>query len=164
MEWVETFDNCVQFRCDNAAIYAVTLDDGLPPHVIGNLSVTPTPSSAPAGAARVNLANVPPEVLLQPEQPSTPVNQTPVNQTPVNQTPVNQTAATSAPVNQTPVNQTPVNQTPVNQTGSFAELTQAISALGSISLSSVPLLRDGGWAAILDNDTRSRASRSRTSR
>ncbi len=112
-----------------------------------NLSLVPEPTSAAAGAARVKLADVPPLTLLQPQSSQ---QAAPVNQTPVNQTPVNQLATTNAPVNQTPINQTPVNQTPVNQSG-FAELTQSISQLGSIQLSSIPLLRIGGWDALLAN-------------
>jgi len=115
-----------------------------------NMSLTATPTSSAAGAAQVKLANVPPLALILPQAglQSAPVNQSPVNQSPVNQTPINQLATTNAPVNQTPVNQSPVNQSPVNQSG-FAELTQSISQLESITLSTIPLLRTGGWSALL---------------
>ena len=134
VSWVETFDNCPAFRCDNAAIYAVALSEGESVNVVANVSLTPTPAS-PWRALRASSsrASRPPRCSRSQSSQQT----APVNQTPVNQTPINQTAATNAPVNQTPINQTPVNQTPVNQSG-FADLTQTIPALGSISLSSHP--------------------------
>jgi CSLREA domain-containing protein len=109
-----------------------------------NLSLTAAPASVAAGAAQVKLSSIPPSVLLQSQSNQ---QSAPVNQTPVNQTPINQTAATSAPVNQTPINQTPVNQTGGS---GFAGLTQTIPALGSISLSSIPLVHpSGGWDVVL---------------
>jgi hypothetical protein len=131
--------------------------------IVSDLSLAPTTPTAEAGVAQVKLANIPPAALLasQSSAQSAPVNQTPVNQTPVNQTPVNQTPVNQTPVNQTPVNQTaatdapvnqtPVNQTPVNQTGGsgFPDLALTVAQLGDIQLSTIPLLRPGGWESVL---------------
>ena len=79
-----------------------------------------------------------------------PVNQSPVNQLPINQLPINQ-----SPVNQSPVNQLPINQSPVNQSGTpigpgyFQTLALQPGPLGDTALSTIPLLRPGGWSAVL---------------
>ena len=80
-----------------------------------------------------------------------PVNQLPVNQSPVNQLPVNQLPVNQLPVNQLPVNQLPVNQLPVNQLGlgpDFGSLVIGPGPLGDTALSTIPLLRTGGWGKI----------------
>jgi Tol biopolymer transport system component len=113
-------------------------DWGPPPQpapVATNLSLTPTPGTTPAGAARVKLSDVPPSVLLAPQSSS---QTAPVNETPVNET----------PVNELPVNELPINETPVNELG-FSTLAASIPALGNITLASIPLLRTGGWPAAL---------------
>lgn len=120
---------------------------GRPP-VVTSLSLT-GPAAVTAGAGTVPLANIPPSALIVPQATGTqaaPVNQSPVNQSPVNQLPINQLATSRAPVNQLPVNQSPVNQSGI---GYFQELAGAIPALGDIALATIPLLRPGGWGALL---------------
>ncbi len=124
------------------------------PATVTNLTIS-GPATADAGAPAVPLLSIPPGALVVPQSSGTqaaPVNQSPVNQSPVNQLPVNQLPVNQSPVNQSPVNQLPVNQSPVNQSGlglSFAALAQAPGPLGDTALSTIPLLRDGGWGAIL---------------
>jgi Tol biopolymer transport system component len=100
-----------------------------------NLSLTPSTTSAAAGAPRVKLGDVPPSVLLAPQSTaqSAPVNETPINET---------------PVNELPVNELPVNELPVNELG-FDTLSASVPALGNVTLDSIPLLRTGGWPAAL---------------
>jgi CSLREA domain-containing protein len=109
----------------------------VPPPVATNLTLTPSTGQTPAGAARVQLSNVPPSVFLQPQS----TNQA----APVNDTPVNDT-----PVNDLPVNDLPVNDLPVNDIG-FDSLSLSLPALGDTALSSIPLLRPGGWAKVLSD-------------
>ena len=99
------------------------------PPIATNLTLTPSSGTTPAGAARVQLGNVPPSVFLQPQS----TNQA----APVNDTPVNDT-----PVNDLPVNDLPVNDLPVNDLG-FDDLAKNLPALGDTALSSIPLLRAG---------------------
>ncbi len=143
--------------------WGIALDDvsvapaDAPPPLVTNLSVT-GPSSANAGAAVVPLGNIPPAALVTPQTSGTqaaPVNQSPVNQSPVNQLPVNQLPVNQSPVNQSPVNQLPVNQSPVNQSGVpsgpgyFQTLATQPGPLGNTALSTIPLLRPGGWSSLL---------------
>jgi Peptidase family C25 len=148
---------------DDVSVWEVDLNDEEPvASVITNLTIQgPSiiegegPVTINAGAAVVPLKNVPPVALVTPQRSGTeaaPVNQSPVNQSPVNQLPVNQLPVNQSPVNQSPVNQLPVNQSPVNQLGlgpDFRTLAQAPGPLGDTSLSSIPLLREGGWGALL---------------
>ncbi len=122
------------------------------PPVVTGLTIT-GPATADAGASVVPLAGIPPAALVTPQTSGTqaaPVNQSPVNQSPVNQLPVNQLPVNQSPVNQSPVNQLPVNQSPVNQSGlDFKSLALGPGPLGDTALSTIPLMRNGGWGALL---------------
>ncbi|MFL6036908.1 MAG: NosD domain-containing protein [Gaiellaceae bacterium] len=109
----------------------------VPPPIAANLTLTPASPSTPAGAARVQLSNVPPSIFLRPQS----TNQT----APINDTPINDT-----PINDLPINDLPINDLPINDIG-FDTLAGDVPALGNIALSSVPLLRTGGWAKVLSD-------------
>ncbi len=138
--------NTSEFSFDQTAESAA-----VPPLVTG-LTID-GPATADAGASTVPLAGIPPAALVTPQTSGTqaaPVNQSPVNQSPVNQLPVNQLPVNQSPVNQSPVNQLPVNQSPVNQSGlDFKSLAVGPGPLGDTALATIPLLREGGWGALL---------------
>ena len=133
VDWTESLDNCSAFRCDNAAIYAVALSSSAPPPPpTPTVSLTPDASSVQAGAARVQLKDIPASAFLD----TTP----PLNSAPVGSIPVG-----SIPVGSIPVGSIPVGSIPVGSIG----LTAAQSLLSSIALSTVPLVPPRTWAAIL---------------
>src|SRR5262249_4687458 len=109
----------------------------VPPPIATNLSLSPASPSAPAGAAQVKLDALPSSGFLQPQS----TNQA----APGNETPVNET-----PGNGRPVNERPVDEAPVNELG-FATLSASVPALGDTALSSIPLLREGGWGKVLSD-------------
>jgi Tol biopolymer transport system component len=140
VSWVEADAQCPVFSCDNAAIYAVALSQGL-----SNLTVNAAPSSAGAGIDQVPISSIPNAWLSffagstnSTPVGSTPVGSTPVGSTPVGSTPVGSTPVGSTPVGSTPVGSTPVGSTPVGSTGLF-DLPVGSTPVGSTALSSVLL-------------------------
>jgi CSLREA domain-containing protein len=142
---------------DSAVRPRLVITYGATPPLVTGLTIT-GPATVGAGASSVPLAGVPSAALVTPQSSGTqaaPVNQSPVNQSPVNQLPVNQLPVNQSPVNQSPVNQLPVNQSPVNQSGVptgpgyFQTLALQPGPLGDTALSTIPLLRPGGWSAVL---------------
>jgi Tol biopolymer transport system component len=97
-------------------------------------SFTATPVEPKAGLAQVAMADVPPSVLLAP--PSTTAS-TPLGDTPLGDT----------PLGDTPLGDTPLGDTPLGDTS--LGLRSLLTELQTVSLSSLPLLREGGWPAVL---------------
>jgi Tol biopolymer transport system component len=97
-------------------------------------SFTAAPADPRAGLAQVAMADVPPSVLLAPpaSTASTPLGDTPLGDTPLGDT----------PLGDTPLGDTPLGDTDLGLGGLLAELR-------TVSLSSLPLLREGGWPAVL---------------
>ena len=97
--------------------------------VTGVTIATSTPTVEAAG--KVPLANVPPSAFLT----------------------RGTTATRAAPVNEVPINEiqlrnSPINEIPINEVG----LTDpaVVARLGDVLLSTVPLLKTGGWQAVLE--------------
>ena len=103
------------------------VEGGEPPTATVTLSATTAIEEA--GAARVQLEDVPFTAILDAARRSN-TAASPVNE---------------LPVNELPVNELPVNELPVNELG-FLQLPDL---LRSVPLSSIPLLRPGGWQAYL---------------
>lgn len=154
VSFVETAAQCPSFSCDNAAIYAVGLSQGL-----SKLTVNVSPSSAGAGIDQVPINTIPNAWLSyfagstsSAPVGSTPVGSTPVGSTPVGSTPVGSTPVGSTPVGSTPVGSTPVGSTPVGSTGLF-DLPVGSTPVGSTALSSVLLsqvqLHNATWDQVL---------------
>ena len=107
-------------------------------------SFSATPEDPTAGLAQVAEADVPPSVLLAPPRQTT--DSSPLGETPLGETPLGET-----PLGETPLGETPLGETSLGLDGLLADLR-------TVSLSSLPLLREGGWPALLAN-TPSLASR-----
>ncbi|HEX7222348.1 MAG TPA: DNRLRE domain-containing protein, partial [Candidatus Limnocylindrales bacterium] len=102
-------------------------------------SFTAAPADPIAGVPEVRLADVPPSVLLQPSSTaSTPLADTPLADTPLADT----------PLADTPLADTPLGDTPLADTS--LGLGDLLTELRTVPLSSLPLLREGGWPAVLD--------------
>ncbi|HEU4865464.1 MAG TPA: DNRLRE domain-containing protein, partial [Actinomycetota bacterium] len=84
-------------------------------------SFNATPVDPKAGLARVDLKDVPLSVLLAPSR-----------------------STASAPLGETPLGETPLGETSLG-------LADVVAELRTIPLSSLPLLREGGWPAVLAN-------------
>src|SRR5918994_66697 len=97
-------------------------------------SFTATPVNPRAGIAQVDLDDVPASVLLAPSRTteSAPLGETPLGETPLGET----------PLGETPLGETPLGETTLGLGGLIADLR-------TVSLSSLPLLREGGWPAVL---------------
>jgi uncharacterized protein YjbI with pentapeptide repeats len=89
-----------------------------------------------AGAKSVPLANVPASAFF-PSLTST--SSTPLSNTPLSNT----------PLSNTPLSNTPLSNTPLSNTGLLDDSPAVVNALGTIQLSSLPLLRPGGWSTLL---------------
>ena len=97
-------------------------------------SFTATPVDPKAGLAEIAQADVPPSVLLS--QTST-TGSTPLGDTPLGDTPLGDT-----PLGDTPLGDTPLGDTSLGLAGLLAELR-------TVPLTSLPLLREGGWPAVI---------------
>src|ERR671925_1213495 len=97
-------------------------------------SFSATPVNPKAGLAQVNLDDVPPSVLLAPSRStaSAPLGETPLGET---------------PLGETPLGETPLGETPLGETS--LGLDSLVAELQTVPLSSLPLLREGGWPAVL---------------
>ena len=97
-------------------------------------SFTATPVDPTAGLAQVDLDDVPASVLLAPSRTteSAPLGETPLGETPLGET----------PLGETPLGETPLGETSLGLDGLLTELR-------TVPLSSLPLLREGGWPAVL---------------
>jgi Tol biopolymer transport system component len=97
-------------------------------------SFTATPGNPRAGIAQVDEDDVPTSVLLAPPRTtgSTPLGDTPLGDT---------------PLGDTPLGDTPLGDTPLGDTS--LGLDSLLAELRTVSLSSLPLLREGGWPAVL---------------
>ena len=93
-----------------------------------------TPVNPKAGIAQVDLDDVPASVLLAPSRTteSAPLGETPLGET---------------PLGETPLGETPLGETPLGETS--LGLDDLIADLRTVPLSSLPLLREGGWPAVL---------------
>jgi Tol biopolymer transport system component len=93
-----------------------------------------TPVNPKAGIAQVDLDDVPASVLLAPSRTteSAPLGETPLGET---------------PLGETPLGETPLGETPLGETS--LGLDDLLADLRTVSLSSLPLLREGGWPAVL---------------
>jgi Tol biopolymer transport system component len=102
-------------------------------------SFSATPVDPTAGIGQVALADVPTSVLLAPPRTtaSTPLGDTPLGDTPLGDT----------PLGDTPLGDTPLGDTPLGDTS--LGLADLIAQLRTVPLASVPLLREGGWPALL---------------
>jgi WD40-like Beta Propeller Repeat/Peptidase family C25 len=102
-------------------------------------SFNATPVDPTAGLARIAMADVPPSALLAPPSntASTPLGDTPLGDTPLGDTPLGDT-----PLGDTPLGDTPLGDTSLGLAGLFAELS-------TVPLPSLPLLREGGWPAVI---------------
>ncbi len=87
-----------------------------------------------SGLAQVDLDDVPASVLLAPARTtaSAPLGETPLGET---------------PLGETPLGETPLGETPLGETS--LGLDDLIAELRTVPLSSLPLLREGGWPAVL---------------
>jgi Tol biopolymer transport system component len=94
-------------------------------------SFSAAPVDPTAGLAQVKLADVPPSVLLAPQRTT---NSTPLGETPLGET----------PLGETPLGETPLGETSLGLDGLLADLR-------TVPLSSLPLIREGGWPALLAN-------------
>ncbi len=97
-------------------------------------SFTATPANPKAGLAQIALDDVPPSVLLAPSRTtaSAPLGDTPLGDT---------------PLGDTPLGDTPLGDTPLGDTS--LGLRSLLTELRTVPLSSLPLLRDGGWPRVL---------------
>jgi Tol biopolymer transport system component len=97
-------------------------------------SFSATPVDPKAGIGQVALADVPTSVLLAPPHTtgSTPLGDTPLGDT---------------PLGDTPLGDTPLGDTPLGDTS--LGLADLIAQLRTVPLASMPLLREGGWPAVL---------------
>ena len=93
-----------------------------------------TPVNPKAGLAQVDLDDVPASVLLAPARStaSAPLGETPLGET---------------PLGETPLGETPLGETPLGETS--LGLADVITELRTIPLASLPLLREGGWPAVI---------------
>src|SRR5918994_286236 len=93
-----------------------------------------TPVNPKAGIAQVDLDDVPASVLLAPSRTteSAPLGETPLGET---------------PLGETPLGETPLGETPLGETS--LGLDDLLTDLRTVPLSSLPLLREGGWPAVL---------------
>ena len=103
---------------------------------LGVTSFTATPVQPSAGLAQIALADVPTSALLAP--PSTTAS-APLGDTPLGDT----------PLGDTPLGDTPLGDTPLGDTN--LGLRNLLAELRTVPLSSLPLLRNGGWPAVLVN-------------
>ena len=95
-------------------------------------SFSATPEDPTAGLARIAQSDVPPSVLLAPPRGST--GSTPLGET---------------PLGETPLGETPLGETPLGETS--LGLDSLLADLRTVPLSSLPLIRPGGWPAVLAN-------------
>ena len=93
-----------------------------------------TPANPKAGLAQVDLDDVPASVLLAPARStaSAPLGETPLGET---------------PLGETPLGETPLGETPLGETS--LGLADVIAELRTVPLASLPLLREGGWPAVI---------------
>ncbi|HEY6584811.1 MAG TPA: DNRLRE domain-containing protein, partial [Gaiellaceae bacterium] len=96
-------------------------------------SFTATPVDPKAGLGEIAMADVPPSVLLA---QSSSTASTPLGDTPLGDTPLGDT-----PLGDTPLGDTPLGDTHLGLAG--------LPELRNVSLTSLPLLRDGGWPAVI---------------
>ena len=99
-------------------------------------SFTATPTNPVAGVAQVKESDVPAAALFSRDQTtgSTPLADTPLGDT---------------PLADTPLGDTPLGDTPLADTS--LGLGDVLAELRTTPLSSLPLLREGGWPAVLTN-------------
>ena len=104
------------------------------PSSVDVTSFEATPVNPKAGIAQVDLDDVPASVLLAPSRTteSAPLGETPLGET---------------PLGETPLGETPLGETPLGETS--LGLDDLIADLRTVPLSSLPLLREGGWPAVL---------------
>jgi Tol biopolymer transport system component len=115
--------------------YSREADPALRPKLVVTLgaavdvtSFSAAPVDPTAGLAQVELADVPASVLLAPQRTT---NSTPLGET---------------PLGETPLGETPLGETPLGETNLGLE---GLAELRTVPLSSLPLLREGGWPALL---------------
>ena len=111
------------------------------PMVTASVDLT-APGTVPAGAARVPLKSVPPAMILGSSGQK--IESAPLADTPLSDTPLSDTDVFGAPLADTPLAGTPLSDT---------GLTDYPGLLQTIPLSTLPLLRAGGWPALLANTT-----------
>ncbi|HKG10196.1 MAG TPA: Ig-like domain-containing protein [Gaiellaceae bacterium] len=97
-------------------------------------SFTAAPTEPKAGLAQIAVDDVPTSALLAP--PSTTAS-APLGDTPLGDT----------PLGDTPLGDTPLGDTPLGDTS--LGLGSLLAELRTVPLSSLPLLRDGGWPSVL---------------
>ena len=102
-------------------------------------SFTAAPANPRAGIAQVDEDDVPTSVLLAPPRrtASTPLGETALGDAPLGET----------PLGETPLGETPLGETPLGETS--LGLDTVLAELRTMPLSSLPLLREGGWPAVL---------------
>jgi len=109
-------------------------------------SFTATPSN-PSAYTQIATSAVPTAVLLSPPRntESAPLGDTPLGDTPLGDT----------PLGDTPLGDTPLGDTPLGDTS--LGLDDVLTQLRTVPLSSLPLLREGGWPAVLPPELAARA-------
>ena len=146
VSWVETVDNCVQFRCDNAAIYAVALSAGLPVN-IANLSLTADADERAggrgAGQARRTSRRRRSSAAVEPADRA---GEPDAGQPDAGQ-PARSDLGPGQPDSREPDAGQPDARQPDRQLRSTSR--RRFRRSGASRSRAIPLLRTGGWAAIL---------------
>ncbi|MDX6451041.1 MAG: large repetitive protein [Gaiellaceae bacterium] len=144
VQWVETLDNCADFRCDNAAVYAVALSSDATDATLS------TEASVAMSGSNDRLADLP----LRAFEPApagvtpAPINGLPINGLPINGLPINGLPINGLPINGLPINGLPINGLPINGLPINGLPINGLPING-LPINGLPLTTPGGWAAAL---------------
>ena len=139
--WAEVQDDCSDFRCDNAALYAVTLDGPAPGsgNPDGASADLKTSSSVVMSGASDPLTGIPLSAFAPVGDAATQtVNGAPINSLPINSLPINTLPINTLPINTLPINTLPINTLPINTL-----------PINTLPINTLPINTLGGWTTLL---------------
>jgi hypothetical protein len=148
VQWVETENDCPEFFCDNAALYAVALSTDT------DAATGATASLSTGRVVGISGSNDPiadlPLRAFEPAPTGTtpaPINGLPINGLPINGLPINGLPINGLPINGLPINGLPINGLPING------LPINGLPINGLPINGLPLTTPGGWAAVLQGTT-----------
>jgi hypothetical protein len=148
VQWIETLDNCPGFRCDNAALYAVTLGND----ITGATASLATGASVGISGSGDPLTAIPLRAFESPASgtAAAPINGLPINGLPINGLPINGLPINGLPINGLPINGLPINGLPINGLPINGLPINGLPING-LPINGLPLTIPGGWATALQN-------------